>query len=98
MAVDYALSWGDPNRHLFDVAITFTSPVDRPRLLLPAWRPGRYLIQNYAANVREWSATVPMRKEEKSAWRLSAKAGEKVIVQYRFFAGVLDAGSSFLDE
>jgi len=98
MSVEYVLSWGNPNDHLFDVSISFTTPVGDPRLLLPAWRPGRYLIQNYSANIREWSATVPMRKEEKSSWRLEAKAGERITVRYRFFGGVLDAGSSFLDE
>jgi len=98
MAVDYSISWREPNDHLFDIAITFTTPVDSPRLLLPAWRPGRYLIQNYAANVREWSATAPIRKEEKSTWRVDAKAGQQVTVRYRYYAGVLDAGSSFLDE
>ncbi len=98
MAVEYSLSWREPNDHLFDITITFTAAVDSPRLLLPAWRPGRYLIQNYAANVREWSATAPIRKEEKSAWRVEARSGETITVRYRYYAGVLDAGSSFLDE
>ncbi|MGZ7041693.1 MAG: M61 family metallopeptidase [Thermoanaerobaculia bacterium] len=98
MAVEYSISWREPNEHLFDIAITFTAAEDSPRLLLPAWRPGRYLIQNYAANVREWSATTPIRKEEKSVWRVEARAGERITVRYRYYAGVLDAGSSFLDE
>ena len=91
MSVEYSLSWGEPNAHLFDIAVTFTAPVGDPLLRLPSWRPGRYLIQNYAANVREWSANVPIHKEEKSAWRVRAKAGEAVTVRYRYFAGVLDA-------
>ncbi|HKO57317.1 MAG TPA: PDZ domain-containing protein [Thermoanaerobaculia bacterium] len=94
--VRYQLSWRNPNEHLYDVAVTFVAPVDDPLLHLPAWRPGRYTIQNFAANVREWSAN--MRKVAKSAWRVAAKAGEQVTVRYRYYAGVLDAGSSFLDE
>jgi predicted metalloprotease with PDZ domain len=94
--VRYALSWSDPNEHLFDVTLTFTAPVDQPLLHLPAWRPGRYLIQNYAANVRQWSPV--MRKIGKSTWRVEARAGDEVTVRYRFYAGILDAGSSFLDE
>ena len=96
MSVTYVLSWGNPHDRLFDVSIRFTAPVDDPVLSLPAWRPGRYLIQNFAANVREWSAN--MHKIAKSSWRVSARAGEEVTVTYRFYAGVLDAGSSFLDE
>jgi len=94
--VRYVLSWVDPNEHLFDIAMTFVAPADDPIAHLPAWRPGRYLIQNYAANVRQWSPN--MTKIAKSSWRIAARAGEEVTITYRFFAGVLDAGSSFLDE
>src|SRR6266571_4637718 len=54
--VAYTIAWTDPNERLFDVTMSFIAPSDEPRLMLPAWRPGRYLIQNYAANVRQWSA------------------------------------------
>jgi predicted metalloprotease with PDZ domain len=93
----YTLAWTNPNDHLFDVTLRFTAPEDDPLLWLPAWRPGRYLIQNYAANVREWSAN--LRKVDKSSWRASARVGEDVTVSYRYYAGgVLDAGSSFLGD
>jgi predicted metalloprotease with PDZ domain len=95
----YLLSWATPSERLYDVAIRFTAPADTPRLLLPAWRPGRYLIQNYAANVREWTAGgARVWKEGKTSWRVEARAGEEVELRYRYYAGVLDAGSSFLDE
>jgi predicted metalloprotease with PDZ domain len=95
----YLLSWTNPAERLFDVAIRFIAPVDTPRLLLPAWRPGRYLIQNYAANVRDWSAGgAQVRKDGLTSWRIDARAGEEVTFRYRYYAGVLDAGSSFLDE
>lgn len=92
----YALSWRNPNERLFDISIRFTAPDDDPLLWLPAWRPGRYLIMNFAANVREWSAN--LRKVGKSEWRVAARRGEEVEVTYRYYAGVLDAGSSFLAE
>jgi len=95
---DYLVSWGAPADRLYDVAIRFKAPADAPRLLLPAWRPGRYLIQNYAANVREWGGSHRVRKDAKSSWRVDARAGESVSVTYRYYAGVLDAGSSFLDD
>jgi predicted metalloprotease with PDZ domain len=96
---DYLLSWTTPAERLFDIAIRFTAPTDTPRLLLPAWRPGRYLIQNYAANVREWNAgEAEVWKDGLHSWRIDARAGEEVTFRYRYYAGVLDAGSSFLDE
>jgi len=95
---DFLLSWGAPADRLYDIAIRFTAPADTPRLLLPSWRPGRYLIQNYAANVREWGGSHRVWKDGKSSWRVDARAGESVTVTYRYYAGVLDAGSSFLDD
>ncbi|HEV7238129.1 MAG TPA: PDZ domain-containing protein [Thermoanaerobaculia bacterium] len=95
----YLLSWSTPADRLYDVAVRFTAPVDTPRLLLPAWRPGRYLLQNYAANVREWTAGEARAwKDGKTSWRIDARAGEEVTFRYRYYAGVLDAGSSFLDD
>src|SRR5687768_17497110 len=94
----YLLSWTNPAERLFDVDIRFTAPTDMPRLLLPAWRPGRYLIQNYAANVREWGGSHHTWKDGKTSWRVDARAGEDVEFRYRYYAGVLDAGSSFLDD
>ncbi|HEX7831601.1 MAG TPA: hypothetical protein VF787_18240, partial [Thermoanaerobaculia bacterium] len=95
----YLLSWGAPSERLFDITLRFTAPSDTPRLLLPSWRPGRYLIQDYAANVREWSAGErAIWKDGKTTWRVEARAGEEVTLRYRYYAGVLDAGSSFLDE
>src|ERR1700682_1312453 len=94
--VDYLISWGEPFDRLLDVQMRFTAPADEPRLILPSWRPGRYLIQNFAANLRSWSANVC--KEGKAVWRAGAKAGEEVTVTYRYYAGVLDAGSTFLDD
>ena len=96
--VHVLLSWASANDRLFDIAIRFTAPADSPRLLLPAWRPGRYLIQNYAANVREWSGSHRVSKDGLSSWHVDARSGDNVEVRYRFYAGVLDAGSSFLDE
>ena len=95
----YLVSWTNPHDRLLEITLRFTAPADTPRLLLPAWRPGRYLIQNYAANVRECTAGEHrIRKEAKSSWRVDARAGEAVTVTYRYYAGVLDAGSSFLDD
>lgn len=94
----YHLSWSNPHDRLYDIEIRFTAPADEPRLHLPAWRPGRYLLQDYAANVREWSASHPIRKDGKTTWVIDARAGESVTVRYRYYAGVLDAGSSFLDD
>lgn len=101
--VEYRLSWQSPTDRLYDIEIRFRARQQETELSLPAWRPGRYLLQNYAANVRQWSASdsrrkpLAIRKSGKSSWTVTAKRGEMVTVRYRFFAGILDAGSSYLD-
>src|ERR1051325_2636554 len=92
------VAWSNPRDRLFDITLRFNAPADAPRLLLPVWRPGGYLVQNYAANMREWGGSHRVWKEAKSAWRVDARAGEAVTVTYRYYAGVLDGGSSFLDD
>lgn len=100
--VQYKLSWDDADAHLYDLEVTFRPSQRETLLRLPAWRPGRYLIQNYAANVRQWWAknvhgkTLPVEKVDKSTWLIRSRPNEKVTFGYRFFAGVLDAGSSYL--
>lgn len=101
--IAYTISWQNPADRQFDISVSFTAPSETPRLLLPVWRPGRYLVQNYAANVSEWTAAAggdprAIWKDGKSSWRVEARAGEDVAVHYRYYAGVLDAGSSFLDD
>src|SRR2546425_3978664 len=92
----YTVSWTNPNDHLYDISLRFTAPEDDPLLWLPAWRPGRYLIQNFAANVREWSAN--LRKVGKSSWRAAARAGGEGTGSYRHYGRGLDAGSSLLHD
>ena len=72
--VRYLIAWSNPRDRLFDITLRFTAPTDTPRLLLPAWRPGRYLIQNYAANVREWGGSHRVWKDGKTSWRVDARA------------------------
>ena len=93
--IHYALSWRNTNEHLFDIAIRFVAPHDAPRLILPSWRPGKYQLQNFAANVREW--TPNLSKLAPNVWCANAKRGDEVEVRYRYWAGILDAGSSYLD-
>ncbi|HXI14499.1 MAG TPA: hypothetical protein VNM92_17920 [Thermoanaerobaculia bacterium] len=100
--IAYRISFENPNDHLLDITLHFRARTNRVELTLPAWRPGRYLIQNYAANVREWMAQdasgqpLKLHKIEKSRWALDCDEGADVEVRYRFFAGVIDAGSSFV--
>ncbi len=68
---------------------------------LPAWRPGRYELQNFAKNVLHFSAKnadnkpVAFTKITKDLWELAAEASSIAI---EYYAAVQDAGSSFVDQ
>jgi len=105
VALHYQIDFGPPHSHLFEVTLT----VEKLRgafvdFALPAWRPGRYVIQNFAANVLHFSAfdetssPLPVEKIDKQTWRVTRNKAKTLRVQYQYYANVLDAGSSFLSE
>lgn len=102
--VAYRIDWGAPNGHYFDVEMQFQNPEDGPvSVRIPAWRPGRYVLQNYAKDIIRFSAAdgegapLPVRKTDKGTWEIDAAAGQRVTVSYQAYSYVMDAGSSYLD-
>jgi predicted metalloprotease with PDZ domain len=93
-----------PNLHFFQVSITVQNVERKPEIdfILPAWRPGRYQIQNYAANVQEFSARAGAKplfstKVDKQTWRVKTDNQSEVSVTYKYYAGAqLDAGNSYV--
>jgi predicted metalloprotease with PDZ domain len=85
-----------------DVAAEATAPLE---LQLPAWRPGRYELQNFAQKIQKvevfdaaTSQPLPFRKLTKDRWEVPNAAGRSVRVRYNFYAHQMDAGGSWLDE
>ncbi|TDB63771.1 M61 family metallopeptidase [Arundinibacter roseus] len=102
----YHIAVPDPNSRF--VEISCTAPVNGQQTLefqLPAWRPGRYEIQNFAKNIQKFSARsssgadLRVRKLTKDRWQVDTNpADEQVIVSYNFYAAIQNAGSSYVDE
>lgn len=71
---------------------------------MPAWRPGRSVMQNYARYVIDFEArtidgqSLPFEKVDKDTWRVVTLGQDQVEISYRNYANVLDAGESFLGE
>lgn len=103
----YLISCENPHRHFLQIEFIVEkisgSELD---LQLPAWRPGRYVLQNYAKNIRAFRVSdekgnaLPFKKITKDLWRVSfaGTAPSQVRVNYEYYANILDAGSTFLDE
>ena len=100
---EYTIRWDDPATHLYEVTLTFVpDPGDSADVHLPVWRPGRYILQNYAANVQEFSAAdqdgraLAFRKPGLSTWRVATDGARRITVRYRYYANTLDGGASLL--
>lgn len=99
----YTLSWEKPNLHTYKITLqTESSSEDYTDFSIPAWRPGRYILQNFAAAISEFQALdnqnqkLTWKKIDKDTWRVYHKKNSKITIQYKFYANTLDAGSSFL--
>lgn len=100
----YSISYNKPHQHFVD--IEFTAPVTQSETLiqLPAWRPGRYELGNFAKNVQKWAAfdqqgnALAFQKISKDCWKVQTQNATELTVKYNYFAAELNAGSTFLDE
>jgi predicted metalloprotease with PDZ domain len=95
----------EPARHLLHIELTVeglhTATLE---LQLPAWRPGRYELANYAKNVLRLEAfssddqPLAVRKLTKDRWLVHPGGAGTVKVRYRYYAHQMDAGNSWVDD
>ncbi len=101
---NYTLSWTHAGSHLYQVSLK-TAPLTGAAsdFQVPAWRPGRYYIQDYAAGVSGFEAMdasgkpLSWSKVDNDTWRVANPGSGEIEVRYRFYANTMDAGSSVLN-
>jgi len=102
----YKISIADAANHFIKVeGIIEQAEEQILQLQLPAWRPGRYELQNYAKNVRCFAITdakgnnVPFKKISKDLWEIRLAAYDLPLVfSYEYYANQYDAGASYTDD
>lgn len=105
MKINYQVNWQFANSHYFVITLTLENPEKEVTLFrIPAWRPGRYTIENFTKNVVHFKAfdadkkPLPFRKLDKDTWEVTHGKSGKVSIQYQYYANELDAGNSYLDD
>ena len=100
-SVRYTLEWGADAEHTFYVQMEFKpSNGKHSDVKIPAWRPGRYILQNYAAAISHFQAkdvhgnSLDWHKTDKDTWTIVNPRKGEIAVSYRFYANTTDAGSS----
>lgn len=73
-------------------------------LQVPAWRPGRYELGNFAKNIRSFKAMakngelLKHRKVTKDSWKIyNTSQNTEITICYEYYANQLDAGACFIN-
>ncbi len=102
--IKYFLSQKNPASHYIYIDM-FVDNInsDTLQLQLPAWRPGRYELGNFAKNVKrvdvfnEKDEPVNFTKLNKDLWQIQSKGCSSIKVTYSYYAAELNAGACFAD-
>ncbi len=92
--ISYRLAMPMPSTHLFEVELRMESlpPEKTLDLILPVWRPGLYMVFDFAGGVQNFEAFGPgdtplkWQKVERSTWRVQTNKAGAVRVRYRVYA------------
>ncbi|MEI7670147.1 MAG: M61 family peptidase, partial [Pseudomonadota bacterium] len=99
----YIISFSSPHNHFVDIEFITTADKDETLVQLPAWRPGRYELGNFAKNIQRWAAfdnkgnALKLKKIKKDCWKVQTKGVSELHIKYNYYAADLNAGSTFLD-
>lgn len=105
--MNYTLSMPEPSNHYFNVVIFLNelpAAENEFSLKLPVWRPGRYLIFDFASGVQEFSACdedgnfLKWRKTDKSTWLIAKGSLTTITVKYKVFANEFSLRTRGLDD
>lgn len=104
--IKYGLTLNEPPAHVFQVEIQFPQTEDDYLdIVLPVWRPGRYMIFDFASGVIEFKALVSnsdtqlkWKKVNKTTWRVETYSQKCVTVTYKLYANEFNLRTRGLDE
>lgn len=103
--IEYKVSFDNPLTHIIDIEVLIDN-IEEDFILfnLPAWRPGRYELANYAKNILVFKAytlddqLLNSYKISKDIWKVEMKNKKALKVNYKYYAFTMDAGNSWLDD
>lgn len=101
---NYVLSWENAADHIYTVDLNIDPESgSNTRFQVPAWRPGRYIMQQYAGGVFGFEASnengegLAWKKVDVDTWEVQNPKSGPLYIRYRFYANFEDAGSSVLN-
>lgn len=105
MAIHYRFSSPHPVSHFVQIEMKVENiDSDETLVRLPAWRPGRYELGNFARNIRKWQAfnqngeLLAFRKTSKDSWQVNTEGVSELTILYDYYCNQPDAGACYIDE
>lgn len=102
--ISYKLYLKNPAAHYIYVDMTIDEVSGKHiQLQLPAWRPGRYELGNFAKNVKRLDAfdgqgnPLNYTKLNKDLWQVETNGAKSIKVTYSYYAAEINAGSCYAD-
>ncbi len=103
--IHYKLFLKNPQSHYIYVDLTIDNIVTSIiELQLPAWRPGRYELANFAKNIKrvdvfnEANQPLNYTKVNKDLWLIETNGASKIKVTYSYHTSEINAGNCFADD
>lgn len=103
--IHYKLYLKNPQSHYIYVDLTIDSiSTSKIELQLPAWRPGRYELGNFAKNIKRVDAfdekeqPLNYSKSTKDQWVIETNGSRKIKVTYSYHTTEINAGNCYADE
>ena len=106
-SLHYTLGMSKPASHLLEVGLTLDglpSHDSTLEFILPVWRPGRYLVLDFAGGVQNFSSMdgdgkpLGWEKVEKSLWRVRTGGAARVSIRYTVYANEFNLRTRGLNE
>lgn len=111
--IHYCVGFSRYHEHLVDMTLTFTAGNDAPKLWLPAWIPGSYLMREFARHItavhyqmtdnndgdNQETTSYRAQKIDKHTWQLpEVTAGQAVTVSYEVYCYDLSVRTAYIDQ
>lgn len=103
--IHYKFSSKNPASHYIDVELTIDKiNTNTIELQLPAWRPGRYELGNFAKNIKSFQvfdeSKKPLKtiKKTKDCWLVENNNQNSITVTYSYYTNEINAGNCYADE
>ena len=100
----YKLDTTNKSQHYLNIEFTAEVTDAETLLQLPAWRPGRYELGNFAKNIQKFEVfdgnnrPLKFEKKTKDTWVVQTRNCKSIFVKYNYYSVDFNAGSTYLGE